>query len=52
MAGPMTALPALPGHCAMSAFLPLASAERESPADAGVAVMPETGVTEIPGCLE
>ena len=27
----------------MSAFLPLARVERESPADAGVAVMPETG---------
>ena len=36
----------------MSAFLPLAIVERESPADAGVPVMPETGVTEIPSRIE
>jgi hypothetical protein len=34
----------------MSAFPPLASVERESPADAGVAVMPETA--EIPGRIK
>jgi hypothetical protein len=35
----------------MSAFPPLASVERESSADAGVAVMPETGVTASPAVL-
>jgi hypothetical protein len=38
------------GRPAMSAFPPLASVERESPADAGVAVMPETA--EIPGRIK
>jgi hypothetical protein len=32
----------------MSAFPPLASVERERPADAGVAVMPETGLLRYP----
>jgi hypothetical protein len=36
----------------MSAFPPLARVERESPTDAGVAVMPETGVTEIPSRIK
>jgi hypothetical protein len=36
----------------MSAFPPLASVERESPADVGVAVVPETGVTEIPSRIK
>jgi hypothetical protein len=36
----------------MSAFPPLSSVERESPTDAGVAVMPETGVTEIPSRIK
>jgi hypothetical protein len=36
----------------MSAFPPIASVERESPTDAGVAMMPETGFTEIPSRIE
>jgi hypothetical protein len=36
----------------MSAFPPLASASVRVPADAEVAVMPETGVTEIPSRIK